>query len=200
MERHNEILDEIYNSMGIPKNIVATASTVTGVPITPELVAELTFLSLFYIMCRNMKNIDLDSIKEDDLNKEIADVVLENEKLEKKLNFLYAKRELIKDELQRIMGITKDKYTTELRNIENEIKIMEGKYEENLDKIDFMNDLRLLISHKKYLKEKGIWSKFEELSKKAQKTMEKLDLSILKHEKVREFLSSVDVEVDLIKK
>jgi hypothetical protein len=200
MERHNEILDEIYNSMGIPKNIVATASTVTGVPITPELVAELTFLSLFYIMCRNIKNIDLDSIKEDDLNKEIADVVLENEKLEKKLNFLYAKRELIKDELQRIMGITKDKYTTELRNIENEIKIMEGKYEENLDKIDFMNDLRLLISHKKYLKEKGIWSKFEELSKKAQKTMEKLDLSILKHEKVREFLSSVDVEVDLIKK
>jgi len=200
MKRHNEILDEIYNSMGIPQNIVATASTVTGVPITPELVAELTFLSLFYIMCRNMKNIDLDSIKEDDLNKEIADVVLENEKLEKKLNFLYAKRELIKDELQRIMGITKDKYATELRNIENEIKIMEGKYEENLDKIDFMNDLRLLISHKKYLKEKGIWSKFEELSKKAQKTMEKLDLSILKHEKVREFLSSVDVEVDLITK
>ncbi|MUN29007.1 hypothetical protein [Sulfuracidifex metallicus] len=200
MERHNEILDEIYNSMGIPQNIVATASTVTGVPITPELVAELTFLSLFYIMCRNMKNIDLDSIKEDDLNKEIADVVLENEKLEKKLNFLYAKRELIKDELQRIRGITKDKYATELRNIENEIKIMEGKYEENLDKIDFMNDLRLLISHKKYLKEKGIWSKFEELSKKAQKTMEKLDLSVLKHEKVREFLSSVDVEVDLITK
>jgi len=200
MERDNEILDEIYNSMGIPQNIVATASTVTGVPITPELIAELTFLSLFYIMCRNMKNIDLDSIKEDDLNKEIADVVLENEKLEKKLNFLYAKRELIKDELQRIRGIKKDKYTTELRNIENEIKIMEGKYEENLDKIDFMNDLRLLISHKKYLKEKGIWSKFEELSKKAQKTMEKLDLSILKHEKVREFLSSVDVEVDLIKK
>ncbi|WP_054838898.1 hypothetical protein [Sulfuracidifex metallicus] len=77
---------------------------------------------------------------------------------------------------------------------------MEGKYEENLDKIDFMNDLRLLISHKKYLKEKGIWSKFEELSKKAQKTMEKLDLSVLKHEKVREFLSSVDVEVDLITK
>ncbi|WP_054838899.1 hypothetical protein [Sulfuracidifex metallicus] len=113
MERHNEILDEIYNSMGIPQNIVATASTVTGVPITPELVAELTFLSLFYIMCRNMKNIDLDSIKEDDLNKEIADVVLENEKLEKKLNFLYAKRELIKDELQRIRGITKDKYATE---------------------------------------------------------------------------------------
>ncbi len=194
-----EVLDTINEKLGMPKCVVSTVSTLLGIPLLSTAVTALSAFSIVYFMWKYFKDRDLDSIKEEHLDREAADLLMSNDKLEKKLNYLYARRELLKTEVENQKGILRDKYVNELRTVENEIKVREAEYEENLDRIAFIKSLKLLVSHKKYLKEKGVWQKLDKLTKRASKAEVKFDASVLKHQRLREFLESVDMESEFLR-
>ncbi len=194
-----EVLDAINEKLGMPKCVVSTVSTLLGIPLLSTAVTALSAFSIVFFMWKYFKDRDLDSIKEEHLDREAADLLMSNDKLEKKLNYLYARRELLKTEVENQKGILRDKYVNELRTVENEIKVREAEYEENLDRIAFIKSLKLLVSHKKYLKEKGVWQKLDKLTKRANKAEVKFDASVLKHQRLREFLQSVDMESEFLR-
>ncbi|ARM76970.1 hypothetical protein [Acidianus manzaensis] len=195
----SEIISLINEKLGIPGNIVSAVSSVMSLPLLPTVATSLTFFSIFaslYVYWYKHKSID--SIKIEDLEEEENKVILDNEEKERKLNSLYERRKMLQEEVKKNEGIIKSKYEKELQNVENEIKILEGEYEENLDRIAFIKSLKQLIKHKKYLKEKGIWNKLDELNKKIEKSYKDIDMAVIKHEEIRKFLSSFNVEANLV--
>jgi hypothetical protein len=68
-------------------------------------------------------------------------------------------KEYLEEEIRKTEGILKDKCSKELEYVNNKIKVLESEFEDNLIRLSFVRNLKIIIFHKKFLKEKGIWGK-----------------------------------------
>ena len=141
----------------------------------------------------------IDSLKEDELEKTEAELIVNIDKIERELKYQYDRKKILEEEIRKTEGIFKDKYSKELEYVNNKIKVLESEYEDNLIRLAFVRNLKIIISHKKFLKEKGIWKKFEELSRKIEKEKINIDKSLLKRKEIIEFLSSLNNEYELMR-
>ncbi|BCS92344.1 hypothetical protein [Metallosphaera javensis (ex Sakai et al. 2022)] len=195
----DELIEMIHERLGIPTDIISAVISVVNLPLLPMAVTSLTFFSLFATLFVHWyRHRSLDSIKEEYLDREENRLILENEEKERKLRVLYERRKVLKERISGSEGLDKIKHEKDLQAVENEIKVLEAEYEENLDRIAFVRSLETLIKHKRYLKEKGIWDKLDDIRKKVERENQKIEMSMLKHAELREFLSRMNVETDII--
>lgn len=190
-----EIIQAINDRLGLPSNVISIASTFFTNVALAEVTTGLTFVSLFVtLLAYYHKHRSLDSIKIEELEKEKARLQIENDEKMNSLKILYESRDRIKKELEKKSGIEKTILERRLNETERNIKLLESQIEINLDRIDFINTLIKIIEYKKFLKEKGIWNKIEDLKKKIEKELNNFDIAMLKHQEVREVLRNFDIE------
>ncbi|AWR93994.2 hypothetical protein [Acidianus brierleyi] len=195
-----DIIQYLNEKMGIPSNVISVVSSITKVPLVSTTVTALTFFSIFAILWGYYyRKKSIDSLKEDELEKNEVELIVNNDKIERDLKYQYDRKKILEEEIRKTEGIFKDKYSKELEYVNNKIKVLESEYEDNLDRLSFVRNLKMIISHKKFLKEKGIWKQFEELSRKIEKENINIDKSILKRKEMREFLSSLNNEYELMR-
>ena len=194
------MIQYLNEKLGIPSNVISIASMIFNIPLVSATSAALTFFSLFALLWGYYyKTRSIESLKEDDLEKEEVELIVENDKIGRDLQKLYEIKRHLEEELKKAEGIIKDTYSTELESVTDRIKKLEAMYEENLIRLLFVRKLKILISYKKFLKEKGVWKKFDELSKKIEKEKIEIDRHLLKRKEIKEFLSSLNIETDVIR-
>jgi len=199
VKKLEDIIRDLNEKMGIPSSVISIVSSIINIPLVPTAATALTFFSIFVTLWRYYyRKKSIDSLKEDELEKNEVELIVNNDKIERELKYQYDRKKILEEEIRKTEGIFKDKYSKELEYVNNKIKVLESEYEDNLIRLAFVRNLKIIISHKKFLKEKGIWKKFEELSRKIEKEKINIEKSLLKRKEIREFLSSLDDEYKLL--
>jgi hypothetical protein len=195
-----DIIRDLNEKMGIPSNVISIVSSIINIPLVSTAATALTFFSIFATLWGYYyRGKSIDSLKEDELEKNEVELIVNNDRIERELKYQYDRKKILEEEIRKTEGIFKDKYSKELEYVNNKIKVLESEYEDNLIRLAFVRNLKIIISHKKFLKEKGIWKKFEELSRKIEKEKINIDKSLLKRKEIIEFLSSLNNEYELMR-
>ena len=199
MKKLEDIIRDLNEKMGIPSSVISIVSSI-NIPLVSTAATALAYFSIFATLWGYYyRKKSIDSLKEDELEKDEVELIVNNDKIERELKYQYDRKKILEEEIRKTEGIFKDKYSKELEYVNNKIKVLESEHEDNLIRLAFVRNLKIIISHKKFLKEKGTWEKFEELSRKIEKEKINIEKSLLKRKEIREFLSRINNEYELMR-
>lgn len=126
------------------------------------------------------------------LSEEEVKVRVSITKLKEQLSFQETRKEKVSKKLETAEGYDKKELEKVLEASEQKAKVLEAELDTQLDRLEFIGHLQLLVSHKKFLEEKGVWDALEDLQNKRIPKLDKfVEEATINHGELRDYLSSL---------